>query len=258
MLTSVIIILREALEAALLISIMLALHQNLHFYRRWLVSALCLGSIGAFFYASHFGQISEWADGRGQEIVNGISLFIISLCLAGQIIGVTDHDGHSHLLTLGATTIITLSLVREGAEIIVYYSTIGIHPEKMSSMIIGGIVGFGLGICIGILVFVLLSRITRQNLVITTSIFLALITAGLMTEVMQSAIQSGFVITDEPLWDTSAFIPEASVAGQLLYAVFSYESSPTAEEAIIWAITNLVLLSVAIWNHRHSINVKAS
>lgn len=253
MLTSVIIILREVLEASLLISILLALHQSLHFYRRWLVSAICLGFIGAFFYASHFGRLSAWADGNGQEIVNGVSLFIISICLAGQIIGITHRHEHSLFLTLGATTIIMLSLVREGAEIIVYYSMAGIHPEKLSSMFIGGVVGAGLGICIGILVFVLLSRMTRQKLVITTSIFLALIAAGLMTEVMQSAIQAGFVITDEPLWNTSAYIPEASVTGQLLYAMFSYEASPTTEEVAAWILTNLVLLSVVFWNRHHLI-----
>lgn len=250
MLTTVIIILREVLEASLLISVLLALQLRLPVYRYWLAWALCLGSAGACLYASMLATISQWADGTGQELVNGLSLLLISLCLGGQLLGMT-HPERSRRWSILATAIIILAITREGAEIIVYFSTAQIHPEKTASMVVGGIIGAGLGICLGILCFVILNQLARRNLLFATGSFLVLVTAGLMAEATQSAIQAGLLITDEPLWDSSGWLPESSIMGQLLYAVLSYESSPTIEEVMVWLATAGALTATFIHQYRH-------
>ncbi|RKZ92375.1 MAG: hypothetical protein DRQ40_08810 [Gammaproteobacteria bacterium] len=58
---SVIIILREVLEAALIISVLLAISQQLKVSRQWLFFALFIGLTGASVYAAHIEFVSmEW------------------------------------------------------------------------------------------------------------------------------------------------------------------------------------------------------
>jgi high-affinity iron transporter len=261
MLTAVIIILREFLEAALLISLLSVLHLKLLANRNWIFAAIFFGIASAFLYARSFAAISEWFDGSGQEMVNGLSLLCISLCLAIQIIGLTifyrDRATSSNknntrglmILTMSATLIIIMAIAREGAEIFVYYSGINIQPEKASSMLIGGVIGAGLGICTGMLTFVLLYQLSIKNLVITTTILLIAMTAGIMSESIRSFIQAGLIITGEPVWNSSQLIPEPSVVGQLLYAIFAYEATPTREEILVWLLSVLSLSCLLVWIH---------
>lgn len=247
MLTTVIIILREVLEAAILISLLMVLHLKFRFYRHWLGIAIGAGIVGASLYAKAFGNISTWFDGSGQEIINGLSLLCIGICLSLQLLLSSWHyrrlakppDSPLPIftLTLTAILIMAMAITREGAEIIVYYSGITGQQRHSHSMIIGGIIGGGLGLCIGVLSFTILYQLAMRNLMAGLSLLLILVTAGVMTEATQYFIQAGWILTTEPLWDTTAFISESSVAGQLLYAVFAYEASPTLEEVMVWCLT---------------------
>lgn len=257
MLTTLIIILREVLEAAILISLLMVLHLKFRFYRHWLGIAILSGIGGALLYASAFGDISVWFDGSGQEIVNAFLLLCVGTCLTIQLL-LSSRYYHTLdtsrlasplptlMMTLTAVIIMTMAIAREGAEIIVYYSGITEQQRHSSSMIIGGIIGGGLGICIGVLSFTMLHQLAIRNLMVASSILLILITAGVMTEATQYFIQAGWVMTDEPLWNTSSFISESSVMGQLLYAVFAYEASPTQEEVMVWCLTT-GLLGGSLW-----------
>lgn len=249
MLTTVIIILREVLEAAILISLLMVLHLKFHFYRHWLSIAILSGIGGASLYAGAFGNISAWFDGSGQEVVNAFSLLCVGTCLIIQLLlSAWRYRNKIYLLqstsrlptmilTFTAIIIMAMAIAREGAEIIVYYSGMAEQQRHSNSMIIGGIIGGGLGICIGVLSFTILYQLAAKNLMIASSVLLILIIAGVMTEATQYFIQAGWVMTDEPIWDISSFISESSVTGQLLYAVFAYEASPTLEEVMVWCLT---------------------
>ena len=81
LLTSVIIVLREVLEAALLISILLALSSVLGLSRRWLGWSLVFGMAGAIIYSLGVAAISDWFDGVGQEVTSAALQFLIYLLL---------------------------------------------------------------------------------------------------------------------------------------------------------------------------------
>lgn len=265
MLTTVIIILREVLEAAILISLLMVLHLKFHFYRHWLGIAILAGACLTWLYASAFSEVSTWFEGSGQEVINAFSLLSIGACLVVQLLlsawryrnQINSSPPLSRMpttiLTFSAVLIMTLAIAREGAEIIIYYSGMNEEQRHTNSMIIGGIIGGGLGICIGILSFTILYQLATRNLMIVSSALLILITAGVMTEATQYFIQAGWVLTDEPVWNTSSFISESSITGQLLYAVFAYEASPTLEEVLVWCLTG-GLLSASLFVIRHKKN----
>ena len=67
---SLIIVLHEVLEAALMISVLMAITRRLELRLRWLATALFLGFAGALAYARLLAPVSNLFDGVGQELVN--------------------------------------------------------------------------------------------------------------------------------------------------------------------------------------------
>ena len=79
-LNSVVLILQEILEAALLISILLVLSRQLQLSARWFATGMILGGIGAFILSVNLATISEWLDYAGQEIlIAGIMIAVLGL-----------------------------------------------------------------------------------------------------------------------------------------------------------------------------------
>ena len=84
LLSSVILVLQETLEAALLVSVLLAISYQLSNRRAWLLLGVFGGALFSFMYARYMGSISEWFDYVGQEIVNAVlqimTTFMIVAC----------------------------------------------------------------------------------------------------------------------------------------------------------------------------------
>jgi len=260
MLTTVIIILREVLEAAFLISLLLTLLIKLRVYRAWFPFIVLPGVAAAAIYAHYLSTISGWFSGVGQEVVNTVLLSIIAFLLTLEIIcsyrfylhrNSTEKYSDSLLLTLNAALIIVLAMAREGAEIIVYFAGGHVHPGEIPSMIVGGIIGSGLGLCSGILFFIVLYNLQIATVLRIAFTLFILMAAGIASEAMRSCIQAGLIITNEPLWDSSNILSESSITGQLFYAVFSYEATPTMEEVLAWVITALAISSIILWMRLH-------
>ncbi len=81
LLTSVIIVLREVLEAALLVSILSALSGIMGISRQWLLWAFACGFAGAVSYGLGIDTVSDLFDGTGQELSSAAMQFLIYLLL---------------------------------------------------------------------------------------------------------------------------------------------------------------------------------
>lgn len=79
---AVVIVLREVLEAMLLICMLMASSTAMGYRFRWMMLALLLGVCGATAYALRLEQISMAFEGFGQEIVNSTLLIAIAVLLA--------------------------------------------------------------------------------------------------------------------------------------------------------------------------------
>ncbi len=256
MLSSVIIVLKEFLEASLIISLLLILQKKFVPYRLWLAAIFPLSILGATLFSYYFQAVSEAFEGSGQEIINGALLICTSMGLALQILfthyvtpsavskgTLQKFPMLSMILSLSALGIAGFSITREGAEVIIYLQGVITNPHyKLSSMIVGSVIGGGLGICIGILIFVCLYALPSRPLMTLITILLILITAGLVAEALQNFIQANLLLADAPLWDSSTVLSESSITGQLLHAIFAYEATPTQEEVLAWLITVISLL----------------
>lgn len=234
MLSAVIIILREVLEAALIISVLLAVSEAFVLGRKWIFPALCFGLLGSVFFAGQIGALSEKFDGVGQEITNAFLLLLVILLLTGVLFWMTraSQDVGSSQRQCARirgvlTAVVVIAIVREGAEIFIYSS---IFPGRLDAFLpafIGGSIGAGIGASIGALIYYFLVSLSPLYFFRTTAVILALISGGMAGQIALNLMQAGWLPSQTPLWDTAQLLPETSILGQLLYALLGYEATPT-------------------------------
>jgi high-affinity iron transporter len=239
LLNSVVIVLREVLEAALMLSVLLASERFLHIHRRWVLPALLLGLAGAATYGYFLDSVSELFDGVGQEVCNALlqfATFVLIALLAFQIPQQLRSAPRrtSNRIALLMAAMVILAFTREGSEIYIYVSGFWNVSNFFSAVALGSIVGGCIGFSIGVLIYyLLLARPLRQEPAISISL-LALIGAGLASQAVRLLIQADWVSSDGALWDSSFILSEQSLLGQLAYALVGYEASPAAVEVIVY------------------------
>ncbi len=252
MLSSVIIILREVLEAALLVSVLLSLSQRMSIGRKWILPAINLGLLAAVFLAYYFDIVSDWFDGVGQEVSNASLLLINILLLAGICAWLSRHlkqrpsqKKQFHLILAFLMAVVGISIMLEGAEILVYAYAFSGSMESFLPILTGGSIGAGIGISIGALIYYALINVPQRYWVQVAPVALIFIAAGMSLQVSLNLIQADWLPSQMPLWDTSSFLPETSVLGQLLYALLGYEATPTAIQVGFYMST-IIIMTVSV------------
>lgn len=235
LLNSVVIVIREALEAALMISILLALSRLLDIRIRWIASALALGLLGAIAYGYSLPVISDLFDGVGQEVVNAALQYLVFALLVYCLYRIADNrhatgDEHGGLSVIMAVAVV-LAIAREGSEILVFLSGFLQSTEFLASVAIGSAIGAIIGISVGVLFYYLLVALPTSRSLPAAAILLSLVGAGMCAQATRLLIQADWVSSSGALWDSSGWLPEQSTLGQLLYALIGYEASPSAPEA---------------------------
>lgn len=244
LLTSTIIILREVLEGAVLVSVLLALSSHAGLGVRWAWSALLIGFLAAWIYASRLDSISTWFDYTGQEITNAsiqISIVLTLFVFAVLYFKADESRLKKPLLAIMVVTV-ALTTAGEGSEILLYLSGFANNSSALPSVILGSIIGAGIGTSIGALLYYFISYFMSGRVLKTAFVILALFSAGMLSHAVQILTQADWLPAQRTLWDTSSLLSETSLMGQLLYAVMGYEATPTANQAAAYVFGALLIL----------------
>jgi high-affinity iron transporter len=248
LINAVVIVLREVLEASLIMSLFLAYSQRFTFSRLWLLIAIIVGFACAWAYAEHIHSISNWFEGVGQEVMNAGIQLLIFLILVGfitQSLFGEQHPAHRHRLITLMTMGIILASVREGCEIILFLSGFASSVDAFQTVLIGGAIGTGIGISVGVCIYYALVNLSFSKAAKIGYLLTLLIAAAMVSQVIQQLIQADWVMSQYPLWDTSEWISERSITGQMLYALLGYEATPTPIQAAAYLIAIVFTLAAS-------------
>jgi len=247
LLNAVIIILREVLEAALIVSVFLALSQLLNRKLWWMLLAMVAGFAGAYVYAANLSQLSMALEGTGQEVLNASLHSLIFLCLLAFMISVPHQDRpvwrRINLLTL-VLAVIT-AIIREGSEIILYIRGFVGIPELLNPVLVGGAVGAGIGLSVGVFFYYLLVNMRTTYGIWLGYLILLLVGGSMVAQAVEFMIQADYISATTPLWDSSHIISERSAVGQLLYALIGYEATPAPQQAAAYFCSIALLVFAA-------------
>jgi high-affinity iron transporter len=250
LLSSVILVLREVLEAALLFSLLMALSRRLRISFRWVWVALLAGLLGAAIYGFNIDRVSDWFDGVGQEVVNALLQIVIYVLLCGlAVLAVRNARVRSasvRTIVLVMTATLSLAVVREGSEIMIYLSGFLQVPDLLLPVLAGSVIGAGIGISVGTVFYYALLNLGRRAAGLTGAVLLSLVAAGMIAQAVQLLIQADWLPSQYPLWDSSWLVEEQTVTGQLLYALVGYEATPTLLQIVFYVAAIGVLVSAVV------------
>lgn len=232
-LNSVVLILQEILEAALLISVLLVFTRLRGIRPFWVIAAIAAGAIGAYFFARHMASISEWFDYVGQEVMNAFIQFTILFILAifaTMYLGNT-HPSHSAQMNRGfivcTLLLVALSLTREGSEVFIYIGGALGDPSHVQPTLTGSGIGAGIGISAGVLIYYGLLGLPAKWISTSGLLLLSLVGGNMASQATLLLTQADWLPYSRILWDTSNGLPENSILGHLLYAIIGYEATPS-------------------------------
>lgn len=271
MLATAIIVFREILEAALIIGIVSAATQGVPRRHWWTSSGVLLGIIGALGVAAIADHIVEMADGMGQELFNSIILLAAVAMLAWHNIWMAKHGRElaARIKAVGAaikentepmfalTLVVGLAVLREGSEIVLFLNGLAVSGTPWSIMAAGGVVGLGIGILVGVALYLGLLRIPTRYLFSVTSWMILLLAAGMSAQAAKFLSQADVLsFWENRVWDISGVLPNDSIVGSLLHTLVGYDASPTGMQVAFYLATILIIGGCMKWVNESTIKNK--
>ena len=267
MLDAVMLVLRETLEAALFVSLLLALCRHLGLRGRWARLAVPLGLLASWILARVAGPVAEAFDGSGQELLNAtlyattIACFIaVNLLLVPVLATAADDDVDAAATPTQRpaflflfVAIVTCSMAREGSEVWIYLSSFVGAPAAMSAAVTGGLIGTGIGLSMCALIYYAFSFLDQRWFLRLFFVLATLVVGGLSMQLAKLGLQIGWLESGKSLWDTSWLVSERSWFGEFLHALFGYDANPDTTQAVFYIGTLLIVAIgtvLQLWRRR--------
>ena len=249
LINSVILVLREVLEAAMVVSVLLALSRNLRLPAGWLLWSVPITGFFIVLFSSTLDALTDAFDGAGQEVVSAglqaaVFAGIVGVVFFAELMRSGRVNSFRPLHWLMAITVIC-AMVREGSEILIYISAFAAFEESRAAVFAGSGIGAGIGISLGVLQYAALRAMPARTSYRLCIFIMALIGAGMVMQATMLLEQVDWLQAGQGLWDSSGLVSEESIAGQLLYAVFGYEATPGLTQVVLYF--GSVALVAAAW-----------
>ncbi|MBN8562534.1 MAG: FTR1 family protein [Leptolyngbya sp. UWPOB_LEPTO1] len=261
MLSTFVITLREGVEAALVVGIVLAYlnKANRSYLNPWVYAGIAAGILASVAIGTIFIGTLSSLDTTNQlylkpllEAIFGlIAIALLSWMLiwmtrqAKSLKGEVEHELDRAIQTnaaWGIFGIIFFAVLREGFETVVF---IAAQFQQGGSPVIGAMGGLCGATIIGILLFKLGIKINLKQFFQVMGIFLLLIVSGLVIGVLAHLNKSlvlnpNFPCTQDScilgglIWDTSQVLPQKQFPGVILHTLFGYVDRFYWAEAIAY------------------------
>jgi high-affinity iron transporter len=269
MLPTYLLSLREGIEAALIIGIVLGALSKIR--RSDLSPAVWLGTLSAIGVSiltavilTAFGMSLEE---RAEQIFEGITMLIAAGILTWMIFWMRKQarflksELEAGVNKAAASTgrramfwLAFVAVVREGVELALFITAAffaGDQSQLTSNIIqtlAGTILGLGTAALLGWTLFATAVRLDLRRFFQVTGILLILFAAGLVAHGVHEFNEVGWIPSViEHVWDVNAIVDENSVPGQLLKTLFGYNGNPSLTEMIAYFVYLVVVTLLWRW-----------
>ena len=264
MFAAALIVFRESLEAALIVSIMTAATRGIPSRGRWIVAGILAGFLGAAMVASSMEAISNWASGMGQELFNAAILTLAVGMLAWHNIWMSIHGREMAAQAMNTAReinsgsrersvlfiVVALAVLREGSETVLFlYGLASSSADGLRTTISGGLSGLAAGLAVGGLLYAGLLRIPLRWFFSITGVLVLLLAASMAAQAARFLVQADFLPSlGAPLWDTSDVLSQASALGTLLHGLAGYDAQPSGTQVLFYVVVLIAIASGMRWS----------
>lgn len=268
MIATLVIFLREGVEASMIIAILLA-YLNRSGQRRYfrdvfagVGAALVLAGAGGVIA---YETIRSYAGSRTQTIFETGTYLLAAVVLTYMTFWMRSHArGLSSDLRARADAAMSggaragLALLafqavgREGLETVVFTLAIAFSTTQRSAMI-GAVIGLAIALAIAFATYRLGHRLNLARFFTIVGALLMVFGAGLLVDAVQNLQVLGWLPwASHPLWHTGTILNEDTAVGDLAHSFFGYAQSPTGLQVGVYVLYLAVAL-IAFFNVRRRI-----
>ncbi len=259
------LVFREVLEAALIISIICAATRDVPGRAARVLGGIGLGVAGALLVALGADFIANLASGAGPDIFNAAVLLFAVLMIGWHVIWMSSHGRElaQQMTSVGCAvkqgsrslnlllTVVALAVLREGSEVVLFLfglSASGINAVQMTGGVALGIIG---GAALGFALYIGLLRVPINYFFTVTNIMLVLLAAGLASTAAGYLVQSDLLpAMGSQIWDTTRLLSDDSAAGKMLGVLIGYKSAPAGIQLAFY-LTIVALLTAGMrWQQK--------
>ena len=258
--SALLIALREGVEMALIVGIVLAYLGNIgaRTAQRWVwlgVGAAALVSVG---FLGILNLLEREFEGAVEQIYEGTAMLLAAAFLTWMIFWMLQRSrylkselqgGVAEALARGGAAwglfaLAFFTVVREGVE-----TALLLFAAPGQGKLLGAVIGFAAAIGIGVLIYAYGRRIDLRTFFRVTGILLVVFAAGLLTHGVHEFVEAGLA-GGPTVFDLSATLPDDEGLGSILRALLGYSADPTWLEVavyvayfvLVWALSKTKLI----------------
>lgn len=258
MFSSAIIFFREVFEIVLIVGIVLAATRGLPGRAKWIYLGFAGGIAGAALIAMFTNEISNMAEGLGQELFNAAILFTAAFFIGWTVVWIQRHarEMKSHFTRVGEAVksgdvpfyslslVIAVAVLREGAEMVLFsYGMLAAGQTTVIELFTGALIGLVGGLVLGLLIYKGLISISPRHFLKVTGALLVLLVAGLASQGVGMLVAAGyFESMSATAWNSAWLISNDGILGETLGVLIGYTAYPTYAHLAAFVLTLAVLL----------------
>jgi len=271
MLPSFLLALREGVEAALIIGIVLGVLKKMNRMDRaprvWLgaLAAAAISVLGAIV----LNVVGAEFEGGAEQAFEGVTMLIAAGVLTWMVFWMQKQGRRIQIgleadvkmaLTRGQDwalfSVAFFAVVREGLELALFltaanFSTPEAGVEAPILGWLGGVLGLVAAAVIGWLLFDTTAKLNLRRFFQLTSVLLIVFAAGLVGHAVHEFNELGWIPpVVEHVYDVNAVVPEDTTFGLFLKALFGYNGNPSLTETLAYAGYFAVIVFMTRWMDR--------
>jgi high-affinity iron transporter len=247
MLATFFLMLREGLEAALIVGIIAAYLVKIG--RRDALGKVATGVVAAIGLSVAIGLgitltiqklplvVQETLEGLAAVLAVGVLTWMLFwMRRQGRALKGELEHGVDAALTKNSTTALValafLAVIREGVETVLFLIPILSFQGTGIDVLLGGIVGLAVAIGVGLAIFVAGVRVNLRRFFTATGVVLIFVAAGLVAFAIAEFGEGGLIANTGTAFDLNAVLPDRGPLGSVLSGLFGYRSAPTPLEVV--------------------------
>jgi high-affinity iron transporter len=266
MIESFVIALREGIEAALIVGIILGYLKKVgaETLAKPVYYGVGLGVLASIGVAGLFLLLRVEFQGKSEQLFEGITMLVAAVILTTMILWMRNNSRtYSEDLkekvetaltkrqSYGLASLAFVSIWREGIETVLFLGSASFTSSGVQ-LLVGGGLGLGLAVLIGVAIMKYSVRLDLRTFFNVTGILLILFAAGLVGRGILEFQEAGLIApVIEHVYDINWLIGDQSTVGKLLTALLGYDASPSLAE--IFGYVGYWVL-IAFWMYRDAVS----
>jgi len=251
MLATLVIFLREGVEASMIIAILLAYLDRIgrreHFRDVFVGvgAALLLATAGG---VAAYLTIRSYDGSRVQTIFETVTYLVAATVLTYMTFWMRKHarslsrelraradaalDGRARW---GLGLLAFQAVGREGLETVVFTLAI-VFSTSTAGALSGAVIGLAGSLGIAFVIYRLGHKLNLARFFTVIGVLLMVFAAGLLADAVENLQQLGWLpVLDAPMWHSARLLSEDSALGDVLHSFFGYSDAPTPLQVLIYA-----------------------